>query len=137
MIRLVEDQEGLAELLTHCDKNAFGCKIGSLARAYGLEKRAACFWLDLDGGAAFGLTDGLMVISGTAADPEEARAFLSAVGASTVMCALRTAEALDLQVQQTGDVLKKVLPSGPAPRDGSEHSRGLPTVAGNKHGGRF
>ena len=46
MIRLVEKEEQQRRLLALCEKTAFGCKIASLALAYGFDKGFACFWLD-------------------------------------------------------------------------------------------
>ena len=42
MIRLVEKEEQQRRLLALCEKTAFGCKIASLALAYGFDKGFAC-----------------------------------------------------------------------------------------------
>ena len=65
MIRLVEKEEQLRRLLALCEKTAFGCKIASLALAYGFDKGFACFWLDDQDQVVYCLADGVMLLSGT------------------------------------------------------------------------
>lgn len=107
MISLVEREQDRARLLRLCEKTAFGCKIASLAGAYGFDKSFACFWLDDSSDVVFCQSDGLMILSGTVMDPSEIREFLRAVGSQAVICAVRNAEALGLPVSDSGDVLKK------------------------------
>lgn len=112
MIIQVETEEEKGRLLSRCERNAFGCKIYALAHAYGFDKGFSCFWVDSESRAAYALSDGVMVISGSVGDPAEAGEFLRAVGADRVFCPLRTAEALGLRPDGTGDVLRKALPDG-------------------------
>ena len=112
MITLVEKEQEKRRLMELCEKTVFGCKIASTALCYGFDKSFACFWLDTQHEVAFGLADGLMLISGTVVDPEETRAFLQAVGPKNIMCAVRNAEALSLSQIECGDVLRKQLEAG-------------------------
>ena len=111
MISLVESREEQQKLLELCERSAFGCKIFSLADAYGFDKGFSSFWVDSGTEAVFALSDGVMLIDRTPADPSEAVEFIRAVGAGAVMCTLRTSEALGLKPQQTGEILKKVTPA--------------------------
>jgi len=105
VIRLAED---LAALRLLCADSPFGCQILSAANAYGLDKPFAQFWTDET--AAYGKLDGVMRICGTITDPEEAAAFLRAVGAESVVCTPENAAALRLIVLEQGVVLYKDLP---------------------------
>lgn len=115
MIRLAETADALRPL---CG-SAFGCPILSAAAAYGFSRPFAQFWTD--GAAAYGMLDGVMRIAGTVADPEEARAFLGAVGAAQVVCSAENGARLGLRVTGRGTVLEKALsgaaasPAEPAP----------------------
>lgn len=109
MITLVDREKDQQKLLLLCEKTAFGCKIASVAGAYGFDKGSACFWIDTDSDVVFCQTDDLMVISGTILNSEQTREFIRAVGPRAVMCAVRNAETLSLPVSQSGDVLKKQL----------------------------
>lgn len=120
MIRLVEEAAERRRLLALCEKTAFGCKIASLATAYGFDKSFACFWLDTEESVVYCLMDGVMLLSGTVMDGKGSREFLRAVGAGEVLCAVRNAETLALSPRETGDVLKRglepgVLPNAPPP----------------------
>ncbi len=114
MILLVQQEEEQNRLLRLCEKTAFGCKIASVVAAYGFEKSFACFWLDSKSDVIFCQADDVMIISGTVLNAAETREFLRAVGTRTVMCAVKNAEALDLPISDSGDVLKKKLASGKA-----------------------
>lgn len=109
MIALVDKEKESRALLTLCEKTAFGCKIASIARAYGFDKGSACFWVDTKSDTVFCQSDDLMIISGTVLNIEETQEFLRAVGPKAVMCAVRNAEALSLPVSESGDILKKQL----------------------------
>lgn len=117
MIRLAETADALRPL---CG-SAFGCPILSTAAAYGFSRPFAQFWTD--GAAAYGMLDGMMRIAGTVADPEEARAFLGAVGAAQVVCSAENGARLGLRVTERGAVLEKALSGAashrapPSPRD--------------------
>lgn len=105
MIRLAED---LAVLRPLCRDSAFGCPIWSAAAAYGFDKSFVYFWTDDT--AAYSLLDGVMRVCGTVTDAEEARAFMCAVGAKSVVCSRENAEALGLVITAQGEVLCKDLP---------------------------
>ena len=117
MIRLVQREEEKQALLRLCEKTAFGCKISTIARAYGFDKSFACFWLDWDENVVYCLVDGVMLLSGTVLDGEESREFLHMVGAGEILCAVRNAEALQLNPLARGDVLKRRLPPGQPPTE--------------------
>lgn len=120
IIVLVEKEEEKQRLLQVCKKTVFGCKIASIVAMYQMDKSFACFWLDSQADIAYCLIDGLMLLSGTVLKEGETRDFLRAVGARSVMCAVRNAEALSLKACKTGDVLKKYLPEnedGNRPKD--------------------
>lgn len=112
MLTLVEQEKEQQLLLKLCEKTPFGCKIASIAAAYGFDRGFSCFWLDDRSDAVFCLTDDLMIISGTVLDGEETAEFLKAVGPKTIFCAVRNAETLSLPVTDSGDVLKKQLEAG-------------------------
>ena len=104
MIRFAESIEAIAP---RCEASPFGCQILSAANAYGFTRPFAQFWTDA--GAAYGLLDGVMRISGRVEDAEEARAFLKAVGAQRVVCDGENAERLGLLPDERGVILKKTL----------------------------
>lgn len=109
MIQLAETQEQKDRVLRICEKTAFGCKIASVALAYGFDKSFSNFWVDMDYEVTFCMVDGLMLIAGTVISIPETKAFLRAVGGSAVMCAVRNAEALGLVQLQSGDILRKTI----------------------------
>lgn len=109
MIRLVEKEGEKRRMLDLCEKTPFGVKISSVATAYGFDKSFACFWLDTESDVVFCLVDGVMILSGTVMERDPIRLFLRTVGAKGVMCAVRNTEALGLEAESTGDVLKRFL----------------------------
>lgn len=117
MIRLVEEQGEKNRLLALCEKTAFGCKISSIATAYGFDRSFACFWLDTQEDVVYCLVDGVMLLSGTVLNGEAAREFLHVAGAKEVLCAVRNAEAMNLRADGVGAVLKHPLPAGPMPTE--------------------
>lgn len=116
MIRLVEREGAKNRLLELCEKTAFGCKISSIATAYGFDKSFALFWLDTEEDVVYCLVDGVMLLSGTVLNGEAARQFIQVAGAKEILCAVRNAEALSLHSWETGDVLKHGLEPGPCPQ---------------------
>ena len=116
MIRLVERDAAKNRLLELCEKTAFGCKISSIATAYGFDKSFALFWLDTEEDVVYCLVDGVMLLSGTVLNGEAARQFIQVAGAKEILCAVRNAEALSLHPWETGDVLKHGLEPGPCPQ---------------------
>lgn len=115
MIRLVQREEEKRRLLWLCEKTPFGCKIASMAQAYGFDRSFACFWLDTEEDVVYCLVDGAMLLSGTVIKGEAAREFLWVAGAKEVLCAVRNVEAMALVPEETGDVLKRVLKPGTRP----------------------
>ncbi|WP_099204898.1 GNAT family N-acetyltransferase [Scatolibacter rhodanostii] len=109
MIQVAEREEQRKKLLELCQKSAFGCKIASIATAYGFDKKFSCFWKEQDSNAVYCLVDDVMIISGTPKNAEETNMFLKMVGAKEIMCALRGAEKLSMPMQHQGDVLQKKL----------------------------
>ena len=112
MILLAEKEKEQRRLLKACEKTAFGCKIASVAKAYGFDKRFACFWLDTESDVVYCMVDGLMLISGTVLHGKEAGEFLRAVGPQSILCAVRNAEELGIPAVDSGDLLKKQLKEG-------------------------
>ena len=92
MIRLVERVTAKKQLLQLCEKTAFGCKISSIATAYGFDKSFALFWLDTEEDVVYCLVDGVMLLSGTVLNGEAARQFIRASGAKEILCAVRNAK---------------------------------------------
>lgn len=123
MICMAESVEALRGL---CTGSPFGCQILSMAQAYGVDRPFAQFWTD--GTAAYGKMDGVMRIAGEAADGEEARAFLDAVGAETVVCSAENAERLGLTVQERGEILLKTRPENSTPQAGTVSLREMYNV---------
>ncbi|MGN0478712.1 MAG: GNAT family N-acetyltransferase [Hominenteromicrobium sp.] len=109
MIRFAERIEAIAP---HCEASPFGCQILSAAKAYGFQRPFAQFWAD--NGAAYGLLDGVMRVSGRVEDAEEARAFLKAVGAQRVICDEKNAVLLAPEPEMRGVILQKALYGGEA-----------------------
>ena len=116
MIRLVERVTAKKQLLQLCEKTAFGCKISSIATAYGFDKSFALFLLDTEEDVVYCLVDGVMLLSGTVLNGDAARQFIRASGAKEILCAVRNAEALALQPWESGDVLKRIIAPGPCPQ---------------------
>ena len=89
MIRYVTG-ETLPALLKFCRGDPFGCKIASLARAYGLETPFAGFWLQTEENtitaALSRLEDAAVLFAPGQADWEEWESFLSTLGVSAVQC---------------------------------------------------
>lgn len=118
MIRFVEKDGDKRRLLLLCEETAFGCKMSALVKAYGFDKGFACFWLEEGSDCAYCLVDGQLLVSGDVKDPEEAQAFLRAIGPQSLLCTARAAESLGARPSATGPLLKKNLPQGglaPAP----------------------
>ncbi len=123
MIRFAESIEAIAP---RCEASPFGCQILSAANAYGFARPFAQFWTDA--GAAYGLLDGVMRISGRVEDAEEARAFLKAVGAQRVVCDGENAERLGLLPDAHGVILHKALHGEKAAPGGEVSLRALYAV---------
>ena len=84
MIRLVSGPRERAEFMDICKGGAFGCKLRSVALAYGFERDFARFWTD--GGASYCLLDGGLSIAGRPWNIEESREFLDVLGPGSVFC---------------------------------------------------
>lgn len=112
MIQIAESQEEQQSLLLACRKSAFGCKIASIATAYGFDKKFSCFWMEGHASAAYCLVDDVMILAGMPKNAEETKSFLHMVGAREIMCALRNAELLELPAKLEGDILQKQAEGG-------------------------
>ena len=112
MIQIAENQEEQQSLLLACRKSAFGCKIASIATAYGFDKKFSCFWMEGHASAAYCLVDDVMILAGMPKNAEETKSFLHMVGAREIMCALRNAELLELPAKLEGDILQKQAEGG-------------------------
>lgn len=112
MIQIAESPEEQQSLLLACRKSAFGCKIASIAAAYGFDKKFSCFWAEENAAAVYCLVDNVMIVAGMPKNAEETRSFLHMVGAKEILCALRNAELLGLPAENEGDVMQKQAESG-------------------------
>lgn len=110
MISMIESKEDQKKMLQLCEKTAFGCKIAGIVSAYGFDKKFACFWMDSQEQTVYTMLDDVMLISGTITKPEETAVFIRAVGVEKLFCAVRNAEALEMQISEKGDVLKRTPP---------------------------
>lgn len=121
MIQFVENDQQKRRLLQLSEGTAFGCKMAAFVRSYGFDKGFACFWLEEKSDCAYCLMDGLLIVSGTPGDPEEARQFLQAVGPEALIASGAAAKVLEIAPVMQGEVLKKILPAGggslPAPQE--------------------
>lgn len=122
MIQFVENDQQKLRLMQLAEGSAFGCKMAAFVRSYGFDKGFACFWLEEKSDCAYCLMDGLLIVAGTPGGPEEARAFLRAVGPEAVIAPGGAAKALGLAPTVQGEVLKKALPVGEAPPLGQQEA---------------
>lgn len=100
MIRLAEAGK---ELICSAD-TPFGCRIRSLAAAYGVGEPFARFWVQ-DGGSAVAELDDAAILEERDSDPEELAEFLRALDVKTLSCAEPAAERLGLPVAARGEIL--------------------------------
>lgn len=131
MIRLVSGPREWAEFMDICKGGAFGCKLRSVALAYGFERDFARFWTD--GGASYCLLDGGLSIAGRPWNIEESREFLDVLGPGSVFCERGLAGELKLEVSTEGAVMAKDLPAGEPrslPPPGLRETHALLTAAG-------
>ncbi len=115
MIRFVEKDVDKRRLLLLCEETAFGCKMSALVKSYGFDKGVACFWLEDGSDCAYCLVDGQMLVSGSVKAPEEARAFLRAVGPHSLLCTEAAARSLGAAPSAVGPLLQKTLPQKEPP----------------------
>lgn len=107
MISVVEKDREKRVMMDICKRSPFGCKIASIARAYGFDKRFSMFWIDGRQETVYCLVDGTMMITGTIVDAREALSFIRFSGAREITCALRNLEILGLASDEAGDILRK------------------------------
>lgn len=112
MIRYVTPQT-LPSLLAFCRGDPFGCKIASLAQAYGLETAFAGFWLQTEENkttaALSRLDDAAVLFAPGEADWEEWERFLTMLGVSVLQCGMN-APFLPGWKTREGAVLKLTAP---------------------------
>lgn len=100
MMKLVETLE---ELTCSAD-TPFGCRIRSMAEAYGVGEPFSRFWVQ-DGGSAVAKLDDAAILEENDADPEELREFLGALDVRTLSCSEAAAEKLGLRAAAKGEIL--------------------------------
>lgn len=115
MIRLAET---IKDLTCSAD-TPFGCRIRSLAAAYGVDEPFARFWVQ-DGGSAVAKLDDAAILEERDSDPEELAEFLRVLDIRTLSCAEPAAERLGLPVAARGEVL---LRRGAVPGDAAGAER--------------
>lgn len=109
MIRLLEETE-IPLLEEFCEGNPFGCKIAGLQKAYGFSLPFARFWIQTNESgqvtAAVSLLDGAAVLHWVdAAESDELKEFLMAIGCRTLLCDQSAALALFGGYKQAGEIL--------------------------------
>ncbi len=110
MIQIAEREEQQKQMLAFCEKNAFGCKIASIALAYGFDKKFSCFWIEDKTENVYCLVDDTMIISGIPDNAEETKSFLHMLGAKKIMLSQAAANKLDLSRNiLSGDVMQKTI----------------------------
>ena len=123
MIRLAETEKELA-----CSADTpFGCRIRSLAAAYGVDEPFARFWVQ-EGGSAVAKLDDAAILEEKDADPEELREFLRVLDVKTLSCTQAAAERLGLPAAARGEILLRrgAVPEGAVPE--AERDPGLREV---------
>lgn len=101
MIKLVE----IPDDLQISGDTPFGCRIRSLAGAYGVGKPFARFWIQ-DGGSVLAmLDDTLLLEEGETADWEELAGFVRALGAKALSCTGEAAERLGFPAASAGEIM--------------------------------
>lgn len=129
MIRFAETPEDWRRFCGLCRGSALGCRLRAIGGAYGVGFPFARFWLSET--AAYCLLDGALSAAGIPEDPEEARAFIQALGPGTLTCSAVFSRALGLSPQSGGPVLAKDLPAGnPPPPRPLEEPPGIPAIWG-------
>lgn len=110
MIQYV-NQRTLPDMVSYCRYNPFGCKIASLALAYGLDVPFTGFWIQIDRTGA--ITAALSKLEGAAvlyaqenADTEELREFLPMAGVKLFLYSPETISIPRIESITTGWVMK-------------------------------
>lgn len=110
MLCFVESLPQQELFIATCRGTAFGCKLATLAGAYGFARPFAQFWQGE--GLALGLMDGTLSLAGTPQNLEEVRSFVKMLRPDSVFCPARLAQMLGICCQAGGPVLAKQLPVG-------------------------
>lgn len=100
MMKLIESKNDIAV----SEDNPFGCKIRSVAEAYGTGKTFAQFWAQ-DGGSSLAKLDDAAVLEDREADWEELAGFLRMLDVKTVSCSEKAAGCLRLPVSSRGEIM--------------------------------
>jgi GNAT superfamily N-acetyltransferase len=106
MIKLIESKNDI----TAREDTPFGCKIRSVAEAYGIGEAFAQFWSQ-EGGSTLAKMDDAAVLEDRSADWEELAKFLRMLDVKTVSCSEEAAGCLGLPVSSSGEIM---LLCGPA-----------------------
>ncbi|MCI1965752.1 MAG: GNAT family N-acetyltransferase [Oscillospiraceae bacterium] len=99
-MKLVESKNDLIA----SEENPFGCKIRSMAEAYGTDEVFAQFWAQ-EGGSALAKMDDAAVLEDRRADWGELAQFLRMLDIKTVSCSETAAEHLKLPVSSSGEIM--------------------------------
>jgi GNAT superfamily N-acetyltransferase len=100
MIRLVESPDQLGFL----GETPFGCRIRSLASAYGVGENFARFWVQ-NGIAAIAKIDDAAVLEDFGSDWDELREFLSVLDIKALTCAEAAAGRLGFPIARRGEIM--------------------------------
>lgn len=100
MIRLVESREQLGFL----GDTPFGCRIRSLASAYGVGENFAQFYVQ-NGTAAVSKIDDAAVLEDFGSDWDELKEFLRLLDVKTLTCAQGAADRLGFPVSRQGEIM--------------------------------
>lgn len=126
MIQYVNENT-LPSLDCFCQGDPFGCKIASLAQAYGLDTPFAGFWIQTDPKGT--VTAVLSKLEGTAvlcaqdcADTTELREFLSMTGAEISLYCPEKLTIPKVQNKKTGWVMKLIVSTDPRKENVFRHS---------------
>ncbi|QAT48540.1 GNAT family N-acetyltransferase [Caproiciproducens sp. NJN-50] len=100
MIKLIESKNDI----TASEDNPFGCKIRSVAEAYGIEEAFAQFWVQ-DGGSSLAKLDDTAVLEDRESDWDELAGFLRMLDVKTVSCSEKAAGCLGFPVSSRGEIM--------------------------------
>lgn len=100
MIKLIESKNDISAT----EENPFGCRIRSMAEAYGIEEPFAQFWTQ-EGGTTLARMDDTAVLEAGAADWEELAEFLRMLDVKALSCSHDAAEKLGLPIDASGAIM--------------------------------
>ncbi|MFU0831568.1 MAG: N-acetyltransferase domain-containing protein [Oscillospiraceae bacterium] len=100
MIKLIESQNDIIA----SEENLFGCKILSIAHAYGVGEPFSQFWVQ-DGGPCIAKLDDTIILDTGSADWKELGEFLRMLDIKNVLCPEEVAERLELPISGRGEIM--------------------------------